>query len=60
MNLCPRCLHHKDIRNDRGSLFLLCLRSRQEPEYPKYPRLPVLQCRGFEAGPGAEKAAEAA
>lgn len=46
--LCPECLHHKDIRNDRGSVFIMCLLSFKEPEYPKYPRLPVLQCKGFE------------
>ena len=46
--LCGRCRHSKEIRNDRGSVFTLCLRSFREPEYPKYPRLPVLKCAGFE------------
>jgi len=48
MNLCPRCRHHNDIHNDRGSVFLMCMRSFAEPEYPKYPRLPVLACQGYE------------
>jgi hypothetical protein len=51
--LCARCRHKKEIRSDRGSLFLMCMRSFREPEYPKYPALPVLRCAGFEdaAGP---------
>jgi hypothetical protein len=47
--LCAECIHRKNIRNDRGSIFTMCLRSLREPEYPKYPRLPVLQCKGFES-----------
>ncbi len=27
----------------------MCLRSREDPAYPRYPRLPVEACRGFEA-----------
>lgn len=46
--LCATCIHRKEIRNDRGSVFIQCLRSFREPEFPKYPRLPVLSCRGYE------------
>jgi hypothetical protein len=46
--LCAECVHRKEIRNDRGGVFIMCLRSFREPEYPKYPRLPVLSCAGFE------------
>ncbi len=46
--LCADCIHRKEIRSDRGSVFIQCFRSFREPEYPKYPRLPVLQCAGFE------------
>jgi len=46
--LCADCIHRKEIRSDRGSVFIMCLRSFSEPEYPKYPRLPVLSCAGFE------------
>ena len=46
--LCAACIHHKEIRSDRGSIFIMCMRSFKEPEYPKYPRLPVLQCTGYE------------
>ena len=46
--LCETCIHRKEIRNDRGSVFILCGRGLTDPSFPKYPRLPVLQCRGFE------------
>jgi len=41
----------REMHNDRGSTFIMCLRSFREPEYPKYPRLPVLRCAGFEEKP---------
>jgi hypothetical protein len=53
--LCALCIHRKEIRSDRGSVFIMCLRSFHEPEYPKYPRLPVLRCAGFEEAAGPEK-----
>jgi hypothetical protein len=28
----------------------MCLRSKDEPAYPKYPRVPVRACPGYEAG----------
>lgn len=37
----------REIRNDRGSVFLLCLLSKTDPRFPKYPRLPVLRCEGY-------------
>jgi hypothetical protein len=46
--LCARCQHVRVIENRRGSRFLLCERSTEDPSFPRYPRLPVLQCRGFE------------
>lgn len=46
--LCVRCHWVKEIRSDRGSIFLQCLRHKEDPAYPKYPRLPVLTCCGFE------------
>ena len=48
MGLCAECVHSKEIRTDRGSVFTMCLRSFQEPQYPKYPRLPVIRCAGFD------------
>jgi hypothetical protein len=46
--LCAGCAHKRDVKNTRGSTFLLCERSREDPAYPRYPRLPVLECRGYE------------
>ena len=46
--LCSSCRHARVITNDRGSRFVLCERSRTEPQFPKYPPLPVLACAGYE------------
>jgi hypothetical protein len=46
--LCDTCVHQQIVRNTRGSVFSLCRRSRDEPEFPRYPRVPVLACRGHE------------
>ena len=47
--LCDSCRHQRLVPNTRGSVFSLCERSRDQPEFPRYPRLPVLRCPGFEA-----------
>jgi hypothetical protein len=47
--LCDTCVHQRIVRNTRGSVFSLCERSRDEPEFPRYPRVPVLACRGHES-----------
>ena len=46
--LCADCRHARRIVSARGSVFLLCERSRTDPAYPKYPRLPVRACAGCE------------
>jgi hypothetical protein len=46
--LCDRCAQQRIVRNTRGSAFSLCLRSREDPAYPRYPRVPALSCPGFE------------
>ena len=48
-SLCERCRHVRVVESSKGSRFLLCGRSAQEPEYPKYPPQPVVECRGFES-----------
>jgi hypothetical protein len=45
--LCDRCRHQRVVRTTRGSAFSLCLRSRDDPRFPKYPRIPVLACAGY-------------
>jgi len=52
--LCDTCVHQQIVRNTRGSVFSLCRRSRDEPEFPRYPRVPVLECRGYESGTSAD------
>jgi hypothetical protein len=46
--LCDTCVHQQIVRNTRGSVFSLCRRSRDQPEFPRYPRVPVLSCPGHE------------
>jgi hypothetical protein len=46
--LCDGCRHQKLVPNTRGSVFSLCMRSRQDPAYPRYPPLPVRACPGYE------------
>lgn len=46
--LCDRCVHKREIRSDRGSIFHQCSKAFVDPRFPKYPRLPVLRCEGFE------------
>ena len=46
--LCAGCKHANVIRSDRGSRFLRCARSADDPRFAKYPRLPVLHCDGWE------------
>lgn len=45
--LCATCVHAKVVVSDRGSTFLRCLLSANDPRFPKYPRLPVLECSGW-------------
>jgi hypothetical protein len=47
--LCARCSHSRVIESGRGSRFWMCQLHRVDESFAKYPRLPVLQCRGFEA-----------
>ena len=50
VGLCARCVHAREVRSSRGSVFFLCGLSEVDPAYPKYPRLPVIRCAGFRAG----------
>jgi hypothetical protein len=53
--LCDTCVHQQIVRNTRGSVFSLCRRSREDPEFPRYPRVPVLECRGHHPRPPADE-----
>ena len=50
VGLCRTCRHHRRVEARKGSVFYLCRRSVEDPEYPKYPPLPVLRCLGYEPG----------
>jgi hypothetical protein len=45
--LCANCVHSRNIKSARGSLFVLCQLSSSDPRFPKYPRLPVFSCDGY-------------
>ena len=47
--LCGNCQHARQIKSDRGSVFLLCKLSFEDSRFVKYPRLPVLVCDGYRA-----------
>jgi hypothetical protein len=47
--LCATCVNVNVVRSPRGSVFYRCLLSKNNPEFPKYPRLPVLICDGWAA-----------
>ncbi|HTB75185.1 MAG TPA: hypothetical protein VK762_18175 [Polyangiaceae bacterium] len=49
--LCESCLHCKEIRSGKGSVFRLCLLHERDPRFAKYPRIPVLQCPGYAKKP---------
>jgi hypothetical protein len=51
--LCDECRHQQLVPNTRGSVFSLCLRSREDERFRRYPPLPVLSCPGFEPPPPA-------
>lgn len=46
--LCATCVFHRIVRNARGSRFLLCEKSVEDPDFAKYPGLPVRGCKGFQ------------
>jgi hypothetical protein len=51
--LCPRCVHVKEVRSARGSVFLLCRLAAEDARFSKYPPQPVFECSGHR-GPGGE------
>lgn len=46
--LCATCVHARRIESARGSVFVLCARSRDDARFPKYPPLPVVRCAGWQ------------
>lgn len=48
VGLCADCVYSRNVKSDRGSVFLLCELSRKDQRFAKYPQLPVLSCPGYE------------
>jgi hypothetical protein len=46
--LCDSCVHQRIVRSGRGSVFTMCLKSKDDATLPKYPRVPVTECHGYE------------
>lgn len=46
--LCADCRFQREIQSDRGTVYIQCGKSFEDPRFPKYPRLPVLSCAGYE------------
>jgi hypothetical protein len=45
--LCACCHFMRQMKSDRGAIFIRCELSATDASFPKYPRLPVLQCAGY-------------
>ena len=58
VGLCALCAHTRRVESQRGSVFYLCVRSRDDSRYRKYPPLPVLACPGFEEAATGEEVKE--
>ncbi len=48
VSLCNSCVHVREIRNARGSIFLLCEKSKADDRLPKYPPQPRFHCFAWE------------
>lgn len=51
LGLCATCRRARPVRSSRGSEFVLCERSREDPRWERYPRVPRLECEGYEPLP---------
>jgi hypothetical protein len=46
-SLCIQCEHVRRTENKRGSVFLMCGKSKEDERFAKYPPQPVERCLGF-------------
>jgi len=46
-SLCISCHHKREIHNKRGSIFLLCSKSKEDDRFAKYPVQPVVACQAY-------------
>lgn len=47
--LCPTCVHVQRVESQKGSVFWLCRKGKDDPRFTKYPPQPVWACAGFES-----------
>jgi hypothetical protein len=47
VGLCTNCRYARVVKNERGSAFFLCERSKTDARFVKYPALPVIACEGY-------------
>jgi len=48
---CATCGHARAVASTRGSIYVLCERSRTDPRFRRYPMLPVTRCPGYAGEP---------
>lgn len=46
-SLCETCASMREVVTPKGSRFLLCQLSTNDPAFPKYPPQPVVRCDGY-------------
>jgi hypothetical protein len=47
--LCATCMHAQIVTSSKGSSFVLCRLSENDPAFRRYPTLPVMVCPGYAA-----------
>lgn len=57
IGLCVDCVSGRHLKNQRGSAFYLCEKSRLDSSYRPYPAVPVRNCPGYEADPARDSEA---
>jgi hypothetical protein len=58
VGLCQSCRWMRRVAPRRGGTFFRCTRAETDSRFVRYPALPVLECVGYEAGPGSSLAPE--
>ena len=48
VGLCAHCRFARVQTTARGGRFWRCLRSDDDPRFPRYPRLPITACPGYD------------
>lgn len=57
-SLCETCASMREVITPKGSRFLLCQLSKNDPAFRRYPPQPVVRCNGYQSRDGTERVAE--